>query len=46
VQNNIAAAKRVQLDYYGAARYDLAKQAVTADYVDHRPALGRPLCAR
>ena len=40
---NIDVAKRVQLDYYGSGRYDLAEQAVTPDYVDHEAPPGTPL---
>lgn len=39
---NIDAAARVQLDYYGAGRYDLAEESVTADYVDHEAPPGTP----
>jgi predicted ester cyclase len=42
VADNIDVAKRVQLDYYGGARYDLAAQAVSADYVDHEAPPGTP----
>ena len=39
---NIDAAARVQLDYYGGGRYDLAEQSVTADFVDHEAPPGTP----
>ena len=39
---NIDAAARVQLDYYGDSRYDLAEQSVTADFVDHEAPPGTP----
>ena len=39
---NIDAAAFVQLDYFGAGRYDLAEQAVTADFVDHEAPPGTP----
>jgi hypothetical protein len=39
---NIDAAARVQLDYYGSGRYDLAEESVTADYVDHEAPPGPP----
>jgi predicted ester cyclase len=40
--SNIDVATRVQLEYYGTGRYDLAEQAVTADYVDHEAPPGTP----
>ena len=39
---NIDAAARVQLDYYGGGRYDLAAESVTADYIDHEAPPGTP----
>ena len=39
---NIDAAARAQLDYFGAGRYDLAEESVTADYVDHEAPPGTP----
>lgn len=39
---NVDAAVRTQLEYYGAGRYDLADQCVTADYVDHEAPPGTP----
>src|SRR6201995_3769221 len=39
---NIDAAARVQLDYYGGGRYDLAEESVTADFVDHEAPPGTP----
>ena len=38
----IDVAARVQLDYYGQGRYDLAEELVTADYVDHEAPPGTP----
>ena len=35
-------ARRVQIDYYGAGRYDLAEAVVTPDYVDHEAPPGTP----
>ena len=40
--SNIDIALRAQLDYYGEGRYELAEQAVTADYVDHEAPPGTP----
>ena len=42
VASNVDVAVRAQLDYYGAGRYDLAEQMVTADYVDHEAPPGTP----
>ena len=39
---NVSIAIQTQLDYYGAGRYDLASQMVTADYVDHEAPPGTP----
>jgi predicted ester cyclase len=33
--SNVDVAARLQLDYYGAGRYELAQQLVTPDYLDH-----------
>jgi predicted ester cyclase len=35
-------ARRAQIDYFGAARYDLAEAVVTPDYVDHEAPPGTP----
>jgi predicted ester cyclase len=43
VTPNIEAAVRVQLDYYGRGRYELAEEAVTAGYVDHEAPAGTPV---
>ncbi len=40
--DNVDVAVRLQLDYYGAGRYDLAEQAVTPDFVDHEAPPGTP----
>jgi predicted ester cyclase len=40
--HSVELAKRVQLDYYGSGRYDLAEQSVTPDYVDHEAPPGTP----
>jgi predicted ester cyclase len=40
--SSLEAARRVQLDYYGGGRYDLAEQSVTPDYVDHEAPPGTP----
>src|SRR6476659_3453950 len=35
-------ARRVQIEYYGGGRYDLAEAVVTPDYVDHEAPPGTP----
>ena len=40
--DNIDLAVRTQLDYYGAGRYDLAEEFVSADYLDHEAPPGTP----
>jgi predicted ester cyclase len=40
---NLDAAARVQIDYYGGGRYDLAEESVTADYIDHEAPPGTPV---
>jgi predicted ester cyclase len=40
--SNIEAAMRMQLEYYGEGRYELAKQMVTPDFVDHEAPPGTP----
>jgi predicted ester cyclase len=42
ISTNIEAAARTQVDYYGGGRYDLAEEAVTADYLDHEAPPGTP----
>lgn len=40
--DNVDAAVRVQLEYFGAGRYELADQVVTPDFVDHEAPPGTP----
>ena len=40
--SNVDIAVRMQVDYFGAGRYDLAAQMVTPDFVDHEAPPGTP----
>jgi predicted ester cyclase len=42
ISTNIDVATRVQLDYYGQGRFDLAEESVTQDFVDHEAPPGTP----
>ena len=42
IPSNVEMAVRMQLEYFGAGRYDLAEQVVTADFVDHEAPPGTP----
>lgn len=40
--DNVEVARRTQLDYFGAGRYELADRSVTPNYVDHEAPPGTP----
>ena len=42
IPTNVDVAVRAQLEVFGAGRYDLTEQLVTADFVDHEAPPGTP----
>jgi len=40
--SNVDMVARMQVEYYGGGRYDLAEHVVTPDYVDHEAPPGTP----